>query len=127
MLLLGISGLLLDSHRRTRRRVAVAARRDQIGPGAERFARAQYRRRMFASGTIGLVGAAIAVAPLVPDHPVPMTLYLILLVGACGWIMLLALVDVFATHVFYRRLRGDQMSAHTKLVKELQAAREKGE
>jgi hypothetical protein len=126
MFLLGISGLLLDAHRRTRRRV-VAAECRQTGTDqrSRRFAYLQYRRRMLASGTIGLVGAAIAIAPIVPRRPIPMTIYLIVLVTACGWIMLLALADVFATHGHYRRLRGQQMSAHLKLVEEIQTARDK--
>ena len=124
LILLGISGLMLDSHSRALRRVTARTDLDEF---ARRFAGAQYRRRMFASGTIGVVGAAIAIAPLVPRRPLPMSIYLLLLVSACGWIVLLALIDVLATHAYYRRLRGQHLAAEAKLAQELQSVRERTE
>lgn len=122
LLLFGVSGLLLDSHRRARRRVLVT---DDLDANARRFATSQYHRRMLASGTIGVLAAMIGIRPLVPLRPAPITIYLILLVSACGWILFLALVDALATGAYYRRLRGKHASAEVKLARELEAARER--
>lgn len=122
LLLFGISGLLLDSHRRARQRLLAT---DDLDERALRFATSQYRRRMLASATIGVVAAGIAIRPLIPPRPAPMTIYLLLLVLSCGWILLLALVDALATGRYYRRLRGKHVAAEVKLARELQAARDK--
>ena len=59
LLLIGLSGLMLDMHRRSWR----AAREDQtLSERDLRFAQAQYRRRNQASGMIGVLGAAIGVS-----------------------------------------------------------------
>lgn len=120
LLLLGISGLLLDSHRRARQRVAIS----DLDERAKRFSASQYRRRMLASGTIGGVGVAIALGPLIPRQLGPMVAYLVLLLSACVWIVLLGLIDLWATRWYYRRLRGEHVAAEIKLARELEAARE---
>src|SRR5690606_24742210 len=108
-----------DSHRRARQRLLAAP---ELDPRAQRFAASQYRRRMFASATIAVVAAAIAIRPLVPPRPIPMTIYLLVLVLGCGWILLMALWDALATGIYYRRLRGKHLAAEIKLARELQAA-----
>jgi hypothetical protein len=112
--LIGLSGLLIDSHRRSRQRLNRAV---NIGEASRVFACAQFRRRMSASGMIGVLGVAIAVGPLVPRRPVPMTIYLAILLLGLGWIVLMALFDVFATHSRYRELR---RAAAAKLPTELE-------
>ncbi len=64
-----------------------------------------FRRRMLASGMIGGIGAAIGVGPIVPRAPLAMAFYLATLLAACAWIMLLAMLDVWATRRHYRQLR----------------------
>jgi hypothetical protein len=120
--LLGLCGLLLDSHRRTWRH---AQESTELSAREKRFALSQYRRRMQASGTIGLVGAAIAVGPLVPHRPEPMTLYLAALLAACAWIMLMAMLDFWATRQHYHRIRSEQMTAQVRLAMELRAAEQR--
>jgi hypothetical protein len=120
--LLGLCGLLLDSHRRTWRR---AQESTELSEREKRYALSQYRRRMQASSTIGVVGAAIAVGPIVPHRPGPMTLYLAALLAACAWIMLMALLDFWATRQHYQRIRSEQMTAQIRLAMELRAAEER--
>jgi hypothetical protein len=119
--LLGLSGLLIDSHRRSWRLADAAS---DFSAQARRFGLSQYRRRMQASSMIGLIGLAIGIGPLVPKRPGPMAFYLATLLAACAWIMLLALLDVLATRQHYRRLRGEQTTAQLKLAMELRAAPE---
>jgi hypothetical protein len=121
LLLIGLSGYLLDSHRRLWRAVEQDA---SITEHERRYARSQYRRRMQASGIIGLLGAAIGVRSLVPREPWPMILYLLFLSGACLSIMLLAGLDAWATRQYYARLRSEQLTAQIKLARELARARQ---
>ena len=119
--LIGLSGFLLDSHRRAWR----AVEQDASVPEHERrYARSQYRRRMQASGIIGALGAAIGVRSLIPHEPLPMILYLLFLAGACLSIMLLAGLDAWATRQYYARLRSEQLTAQIKLARELARARQ---
>ena len=122
LILIGLSGVLLDSHRRAWR----AAQQDATKSERERrFALAQYRRRMQASGIIGVLGAAIGIGPLVPREPRepwPLVIYLASLIGACGCIMVLAALDAWATRQYYARLRNEQLTAQVKLARELHTA-----
>ena len=119
LILIGLSGVMLDSHRRAWR----AAQQDATKSERERrFALAQYRRRMQASGIIGVLGAAIGIGPLVPREPWPLLIYLASLSGACGCIMVLASLDAWATRQYYAHLRNEQLTAQIKLARELHAA-----
>jgi hypothetical protein len=116
LLLIGLSGLMLDMHRRSWR----AAQHDRTLSDRDlRFARSQYRRRNQASGMIGVIGAGIAIGPLVPARPWPMALYVVLLAGACLGIMVLAGLDAWATRQNFARLRTEQLAARIKLAREL--------
>jgi hypothetical protein len=116
LLLIGLSGFLLDSHRRSWR----AARADSSLSEVDlRFARAQYLRRRQASGIIGLLGAAIGVGPLVPHEPWPMVLYVAVMAGACACMMVLAALDVFATRQNLERQRTEHLAAQIKLARKL--------
>jgi hypothetical protein len=116
LMLIGLSGVLLDMHRRSWR----AAQQDTaITDRDRRFAGAQYRRRTQASGVIGVIGAAIALWPLVPQRPWPMFMYVAALGGACFWIVLLAALDAWAIRQNFARVRGEQLAAQVKLAREL--------
>src|SRR3990170_7962980 len=106
LVLLGLSGVLIDSHRRSWRAALQAA---DLMERDRRFARSQFRRRTQASGIIGVLGVAIGIGPLVPRRPGPMAFYLATLVMACGCIVLLALLDAWATRQHFRRLQIDQL------------------
>jgi hypothetical protein len=117
--LFGLCGLLLDSHRRTWRQAQDAT---DLSPREKRYALSQYRRRMQASGTIGLIGAAIAAGPIVPRRPGPMSLYLAVLLAGCGWIMLMAVLDFWATRQHFLRIRSEQLTAQVRLAMDPRAA-----
>lgn len=120
LLLIGLSGVLLDTHRRVWR----AAQADESLEKRDlRFARSQYHRRTQASGTIGVLGATIGVYPLVPPEPMPITLYLAATSGACLAILLLAFLDAWATRQNFIRMRGEQLAAEVKLARELAGQR----
>jgi hypothetical protein len=116
LLLIGLSGVLLDLHRRSWR----AARQiESISPADLRFARSQYRRRTQASGTIGVLGAVLGVYPLVPRAPLPFTLYLVAISLACLAIMLLAALDAWATRQNFLRMHSEQLATEIKLARDL--------
>ncbi|HVT29398.1 MAG TPA: hypothetical protein VHE81_15390 [Lacipirellulaceae bacterium] len=116
LILIGLSGLLLDLHRRSWR----AAQNDTtLKEGDKRFARSQYRRRTQASGIIGTLGVAIGVYPLVPHEPLAITLYLFVVTLACLAILLLAALDAWATRQNFVRLRSEHLAAQVKLVREI--------
>lgn len=116
LLLIGLSGVLLDMHRRSWR----AAERDEtLSPSERRFALSQYRRRTQASAIIGVLGATIGIWPLVPREPWPIALYLASIAGACLAITMLAAIDAWATRQYHARLRSEQMTAQVKLAREL--------
>ena len=116
LVLMGLSGLMLDMHRRSWR----AAEQDaSLTERDRRFAQAQYRRRTQASAIIGVLGAAIGIEPLVPLRPWPMVIYVASLASACGCIMVLAAIDVWATRQNFVRLRSEQLAAQIKLAREL--------
>jgi hypothetical protein len=114
--LIGLSGWLLDSHRRSWR---AAQSDDTLSQLDLRFARSQYLRRRQASGIIGLLGVAIGMGPLVPLRPWPMSLYVLVMTSACACMMVLAALDVFATRHNLARLRSEQLAAQIKLTREL--------
>lgn len=114
--LVGLSGLLLDMHRRSWRAVQQGS---SLTHGDLRFARSQFRRRMQASSIIGVLGAAIGVWPLVPQKPAPITLYLSAILSACLASMMLAALDAWATRQNFVRIRSEQLADQVKLVRDL--------
>ena len=116
LVLIGLSGYLLDAHRRAWR----AAQQDvSLSDRDRRFAQSQYRRRTQSSAIIGVLGAAIGIYPLVPLRLWPMTIYMASLAGACGCIMVLAALDAWASRQNFVRLRNEQMADQVKLAREL--------
>jgi hypothetical protein len=116
LLLIGLSGLLIDLHRRGWR---TAQQDAALSDSDRRFARSQYRRRTQASGIIGVLGAAIGLGPLVPPRPWPMAIYVAALGGACVAIMLLAAIDAWASRQNLVRLQSEQLTAQIKLARDL--------
>lgn len=116
LLLMGLSGVLLDWHRRS---WVVAQADPSLTERDQRFAWSQYRRRRQASGIIGLLGAAIGMGPLVPHAPWPLVLYVAALAGACACIVLLAGLDAWATRQNLDRLKSEQLAERIKLAREL--------
>ncbi|TWT89046.1 hypothetical protein Mal64_25380 [Pseudobythopirellula maris] len=98
LLLLGVSGALIDSHLRQWR--AVVARHASEATET-RFFRRRHRRRLTASTLIGVAGAMIAVWPLVPTTPLAVIAYLALLSAAASVILALGLFDAAASAKYY--------------------------
>lgn len=121
LVLIGLSGILLDSHRRTWYH---AQQRADLTDRERRFLRSQYRRRMQASGIIGVLGATIGMRSLVPREPWSMLAYLLALAGACGCILLLAALDAWATRQYFAQLRSEQLTAQMKLARDLARAQQ---
>lgn len=111
LILLVLAGALLESHRRSWH---AAQKSTTLADHERRFARSQYRRRTQASGIIAGIGLAIGLWPIVPRSPEAMTLYVVALIVACACIMLLALLDVWATRQHYRRLYDDKRAEQVK-------------
>ena len=120
LLLIGLSGVMLDMHRRSWQN---AQQNKDLTPSTRRFALSQYRRRMQASGIIGVLGAAIGCEPLVPREPFWYVLYLVSVTGACFAIVVLALVDAWASRQYFARLRTEHLTAELKLTRELRDAK----
>jgi len=118
LLLIALSGWMLDWHRRSWQKAAADT---SISDSERRYALSQYRRRMQASSIIGVLGAAIAIGPIVPRRPWPMMIYLISVAGACMAITVLAAIDAWATRQYFARLRSQNLAAHVQLVRELRS------
>jgi hypothetical protein len=69
LLLIGLSGWMLDWHRRSWQK---AAADKSISESERRYALSQFRRRVQASSIIGVLGVAIAIGPVVPRRPWPL-------------------------------------------------------
>lgn len=120
--LLGVSGLLIDAHRRRWRAIMADG---AISENNRRYAQSEYRRRMRASSGIGVVGAMIGVWPVVPRHPLWISVYLALLLLVTLAILLLAVLDGWATSQRFHRLRTAQHILQTRLVRELEQQKSK--
>ncbi len=121
LLLIGLSGVMLDIHRRSWRNAQL---NQELAPKERRYALSQYRRRMQASGIIGVLGAAIGCEPLVPREPFWYVLYLVSVTGACFAIVVLALLDAWSSRQHYARIRTEHLTAEIKLTRELRELRE---
>ncbi len=116
--LIGLSGFLLDAHRRAWR----TAQDDyRLTDRDRRFARSQYLRRTQGSSLIGIVGAAIACYPLVQD-PLAIILYMLALFAACVCMLMLAMLDVIATRHNAQRIENEQIAAQVKTAMKLRGA-----
>ncbi|MFO0789914.1 MAG: hypothetical protein U0805_10685 [Pirellulales bacterium] len=116
LMLLGLSGFMLDMHRRAWRN---AQQDTRLAENERRYALSQYRRRMQASGIIGVLGIAIGCGPIVPHEPIAYTIYVLSIAGACFAIVLLAAIDAWATRQHFARIRSAQVAAEVKLAREL--------
>jgi hypothetical protein len=115
--LLGISGVLIDAHRRRWRAIAADGTMSDTN---RRYAQSEFRRRMQASSAIGVVGAMIGIWPIVPRHPLWISVYLALLLLATLAILLLAVLDIWATSQRFHRLRTAQQIIQARLTRELE-------
>jgi hypothetical protein len=127
--LLVVAGLLIDSHRRTwyRRQAELVEPRDKPQQRAWRAARGEYIRRMIASGTVAAMGLLLGARDLVPDRPLAMVVYVLLLVLGCLWLMMLAMFDAWASMLRLSNTASQQETARILLERELEKARQKAQ
>lgn len=124
--LLVVSGLMLDSHRRTW--AEAQTNTELVGELQQRqlrAARAQYRRRMQASGLVGVVGGLLLLHPIVPETPLWYVAYASLLSIITAVIFIYGSVDAFANTLRVRKARQHRDDLQTKLEAELRAAQER--
>jgi hypothetical protein len=117
LVLIGLSGYLIDAHRRAWQS---AQWNERLTERDRRFARSQYRRRMQASGLIAVIGAALGCYPLIPQTPLAMAIYLAALVGGCFCIMLSGMLDFWASRQNLRRIQSEHLAEQLKLAREVQ-------
>jgi hypothetical protein len=121
--LITLSGVMLDMHRRSWRQAELDTTLSNVD---RRYALSQFRRRMQASGIIGVIGATIAIGPLVPHRPWPFLLYLLSIAGPCLAIVVLAGMDAWATRQHFARLQSQSLAAQLKLAREMSGKSEGG-
>jgi hypothetical protein len=116
--MLGLSGLLIDSHRRTWREARDSTTLSQVD---KQFARAMYYRRTQASALVGLMGAAIGIWPIFDNQARPWALlfYTAILLTACAWSMALAMLDIWATRRHFQRKRMEQLKKQVQATVEM--------
>ena len=127
LLLLAAAAGLIASHVRTWHR----ARGNELESVEQDYRRRQYRRRLQASGMIGLVGILLPLGTLIPLqlHPSLFVFFWFGVMLLTVWIMLLALGDMFSTRNFARRAQRENLVRQAKLRAELsriQAGRRNG-
>jgi hypothetical protein len=86
------------------------------------YRRRQFRRRMQASGMIGVIGIALFLGDTLIvwfDDPVVTVLFWVSVVMITLWTVLLAMVDIWATRRFLDRVSEDNFMEQTKLHAEL--------
>jgi hypothetical protein len=125
LLLLLVSGVLMLTHWRSWN-----AFRQQEQPQSEfDFRRRQFRRRMQASGMIGIVGITLFIGvafflgreSLIPwfEDPVVIFVYWAAVVLITVWMVLMALVDIWASQRYVNRILEDDLFEQTKLHAEI--------
>ena len=97
-----ISMALVWVHLRSLRGLPTA----EADPARHRFGRRQFRRRVLASGIIGMIGIAILASPFVLDPTAPVFgYYWLALLVSVALLFGLALLDLWDSHVYFRELR----------------------
>ncbi|MEO0530819.1 MAG: hypothetical protein AAF266_09645 [Planctomycetota bacterium] len=108
LVLLSLSGLLLDSHRRDWR----DARENDLATAAYRFARSRFLRRCVATCSIAIVGVLIALWPVTPRLPFWVLGYAAALASLAALIFTLGVGDAWASARFHRAETQEQLFEH---------------
>ena len=114
--LFAIAALLMLQHEWTWRKI----QRTERDSREVDFARRQYRRRLQASGLIGVVAVAIAVSGWV-EQAWQVLFYWIGVALVVVWILLLGLVDWASSYAHFQRIHKRQLAEHAALQAELKA------
>ena len=121
LVLLIVSGVLMFTHWRSWR----AIQQEELSQMERDYRRRQFRRRMQASGMIGIVGVALFVGAafflgresLVPwiEDIVLIVTYWFAVVLITVWMVLLALVDIWATRRYVMQICEDDLLQQTRI------------
>lgn len=121
LLLLVFSGVLMFVHWRSWK----VFQQEELSPTEMEYRRRQYCRRMLASGMIGVIGVVLFIGmtfflgreSLIPwiDDLVAIMIYWIAVVMITLWMILLALVDVWATRQYLTRICEAHLLEQTEL------------
>jgi hypothetical protein len=118
LLLLLVAGVLMLVHWRRWK----AFQREELPPAEHDYRRRQFRRRMQASGMIGIVGIALVFGDTFivwfNDWVVTVVFWAAVLLVTI-WIALLAMVDIWATRAYIDRIYENDILEQTKLQAEL--------
>lgn len=119
--LLVLSVCLLAGHSKGWRR----QREGELDEKAFDFHRRQYRRRMQASGMIGIVGLAVLGGILIDrlDDAMLSVGYWSAVLFIVAWVGALAIADAAASRFYYDHVRSDHQAEHAALKAELDRLR----
>ena len=126
LVLLVTAGLMLDSHRRKWLTInrELPEPRDKQQQRVWRIGRAEYLRRMQASGTIGFLGLLLGARTLVPEQPLVFAVYVCVLLLGCLWVIVLGTIDAWANMLRVAKTSGERDAARLRLEDELKRARQ---
>jgi hypothetical protein len=122
--ILAASAALLVWHVRAWR----AAQAAPLEPEERDYRQRQFRRRMQCSSMLGILAIGIVVGRWmmsIPAPPLVIFVYWSVVVLLVGWILLLALVDMWATKHYFDRLREHFLVEQAKLQVELRRLQQK--
>jgi hypothetical protein len=125
LLLLAGAAALIAAHLRAWR----AAQRRELDSADLEFRRRQFRRRMQTSAVLALLALALLAGQwLVPwiNSKLYAIIYWSAVLAVLGWVGLMAVVDLVATHYHYTRLRQHCQVEQAKLKVQLQRAQVSG-
>jgi hypothetical protein len=103
-----------------------ALRRAALDPAEFDFRRRQFRRRIQASAMLGLLGVAVLGGGVMMSlrlNPLALTLYWLAVILVLGWLALLAVADMVASNLYYRRLHNRYAVEQAQLNAELRRLR----
>lgn len=110
---------MIDGHRRSWSQ----SQAGELSERERRFAKKRYRRRLFASGILAVLGALIGVEPLIPRRPGWMATYTSLLLVAVVIMMMLGMQDAWASSAHYQRVQLDHLAKQAEIARQLKEAR----
>jgi len=116
LILIALSAVLIAMHRHVWHRSQNDASADDV---EREFIRNQCRRRVQASGMIGVVGVAIFIGQFTGKYPLLWVFYWGGVILVLFWIILLALGDAIATRAYYQRVRRKDLNEQAQLHAEL--------
>ena len=92
---------------------------EELGSTDRKFFGQQHRRRMRATGLIGLLGGMIVVGNWLTEDLVISAAYWCVALILVIWMALLAIADLNSTRAYYFLLRDRQLAEHARLEAEL--------